>query len=82
VRRRLHVHVAPRGEDGIFGPVATLGYKANGAADVNSAAAETRPTLSWDGTTLYFGSTLPGGGSSTDHYVTTREKVRRTIDAV
>ena len=42
---------------------------------VNSAAAETRPSLSWDGTTLYFGSTKPGGEGSSDHYVTTRERL-------
>jgi len=41
--------------------------------DVNSAnGAETRPSLSWDGNTLYFGSTRPGGDGSADHYVTTR----------
>jgi hypothetical protein len=39
--------------------------------NVNSAAAETRPSLSWDGRTLYFGSTRPGEGLS-DIYVTTR----------
>ena len=39
---------------------------------VNSAASETRPSLSWDGMMLYFGSTRPGEGSS-DIYVTTRE---------
>jgi WD40-like Beta Propeller Repeat len=40
---------------------------------VNSATgAETRPSLSWDGTTLYFGSTRPGGEGAADHYVTTR----------
>jgi Tol biopolymer transport system component len=37
---------------------------------VNSAFGETRPSLSWDGTTLYFGSTRFGGQS--DVYVTTR----------
>lgn len=37
--------------------------------DVNSAASETRPSLSWDGHTLYFGSTRAG---SSDIYVTTR----------
>jgi WD40-like Beta Propeller Repeat len=42
--------------------------------DVNSAlGAETRPSLSWDGTTLYFGSTRPGGEGMADHYMTTRE---------
>ncbi len=51
----------------------------SGAADlggnVNGAAAETRPSLSWDGTTLYFGSTRSGGGAEgdADHYVTTRD---------
>ena len=48
----------------------------NLGAAVNSAAgAETRPSLSWDGTTLYFGSTRPGGEGSADHYVTTRERL-------
>jgi len=42
--------------------------------DVNSTAADTRPSLSWDGTELYFGSTRTGGGAEgdSDHYVTTR----------
>ena len=49
---------------------------ANLGPNVNSAAgAETRPSLSWDGTTLYFGSTRPGGEGSTDHYVTTRDRL-------
>ena len=42
---------------------------------VNSSAADTRPSLSWDGTTLYFGSTRAGGEGDSDHYVTTRERV-------
>ena len=44
--------------------------------EVNSTAAETRPSLSWDGTTLYFGSTRAGGGAegSSDHYVSTRAR--------
>lgn len=37
---------------------------------VNSAFGETRPSLSWDGTTLYFGSTRVG--TQSDIYVTTR----------
>jgi WD40-like Beta Propeller Repeat len=49
----------------------------SGAADlgasVNSAASETRPSLSWEGTTLYFGSTRPGGDGDSDHYVTKRD---------
>jgi hypothetical protein len=45
-------------------------------AEVNSPAAETRPSLSWDGTTLYFGSNRPpGGGLDSDHYVTKRAPV-------
>jgi hypothetical protein len=45
--------------------------------NVNSAAgAETRPSLSWDGTKLYFGSTRPGGDGMADHYVTTRERLK------
>jgi hypothetical protein len=39
---------------------------------VNSAAPDTRPSLSWDGTTLYFGSGRAGGEGDSDHYVTTR----------
>jgi hypothetical protein len=40
---------------------------------VNTAANETRPALSWDGTTLYFGR-APGPEGSTDIFVTTRER--------
>jgi Tol biopolymer transport system component len=42
---------------------------------VNSPASETRPSLSWDGTTLYFGSTRAGGDGDSDHYVTTRARL-------
>lgn len=42
---------------------------------VNSAAADSRPSLSWDGATLYLGSTRPGGEGSSDVYVTTRERL-------
>ena len=46
----------------------------NLGSNVNSAnGAETRPSLAWDGTTLYFGSTRPGGEGMADHYMTTRE---------
>ena len=41
----------------------------------SSTGAETRPSLSWDGTTLYFGSTRPGGEGSSDHHVTTRQRL-------
>jgi hypothetical protein len=43
--------------------------------NVNSAAAETRPSPTWDGTTLYFGSTRPGGEGGSDIYVTTRVRL-------
>jgi hypothetical protein len=42
---------------------------------VNTAAAETRPSLTWDGTTLYFGSTRPTGEGNTDVYVTHRQRL-------
>ena len=41
---------------------------------VNSSAAETRPSLSWDGTTLYFGSTRTTGEANI--YVSSRDQVR------
>ena len=43
--------------------------------NVNSSAFETRPSLSWDGMTLVFGSTRAGGEGSNDIYMTTRAKV-------
>lgn len=45
----------------------------NLGADINSPASETRPSLSWDGTRLYLGSSRAG---SSDIYVTTRESAR------
>ena len=42
---------------------------------VNSAADDTRPSLSWDGTTLYFGSGRLGGDGLNDIYVTTRQRL-------
>lgn len=45
----------------------------NLGANVNTAAGETRPSVSWDGTSLVFGSTRPGGEGSTDIYITTRQ---------
>lgn len=52
----------------------------NLGANVNSAAGESRPSLSWDGTTLYFGSARPGGEGQSDIHVTTRAR-RRGSDA-
>jgi hypothetical protein len=43
--------------------------------NVNSAANETRPFLSWGGTILYFGSTRPGVEGLGDIFLTTRSKV-------
>jgi hypothetical protein len=40
--------------------------------EVNSAAAEHRPTLAADGHRLHFGSTRPGGEGSSDIYVVSR----------
>jgi hypothetical protein len=52
-------------------------------APINSSANESRATLSWDGLTMYFGSTRAGSelnpnGSccSNDIYVTTRQKLK------
>lgn len=51
----------------------------NLGAAVNTAAGESRPSLSWDGTTLYFGSTRNSAASS-DIYLTTREPLRGGSD--
>jgi hypothetical protein len=51
-------------------PTGAWGAPHNLGSNVNSSAGETRPSLSWDGTTLYFGSTRVGGQS--DIYVTSR----------
>jgi hypothetical protein len=48
-----------------------LGPAVNGT----TTSSETRPSLSWDGTTLYFGSNRAGGEGDADHYVTTRENL-------
>jgi hypothetical protein len=45
----------------------------NLGTNVNSDQSETRPSLSWDGRTLYFGRTPPAGPPG-DVWVTTREK--------
>lgn len=48
----------------------------NLGAAVNTSSGEFRPSLSFDGTTLYFHSNRPGSYGSVDIYVTTRQKVR------
>ncbi len=47
----------------------------NLGGDVNSTANDLRASLSWDATTLYFGSTRAGGEGSQDLFVTTRPKL-------
>lgn len=47
----------------------------NLGAVVNSANGDQRPSLSWDGTALYFMSARPGGSGGTDLYVATRAKL-------
>lgn len=57
-------------------PLDAWSAPANLGAVVNSNAGETRPSLSWDGLSLYFGSTRPGGeNNSSDIYVTTRQRL-------
>lgn len=43
--------------------------------DVNSPAADTRPSLSADGMTLYFGSTIATGEGASDVYASTRQRL-------
>jgi len=45
----------------------------NLGTSVNTSASESRPSLSWDGETLYFGR-APAAGGPGDVYVTTRSK--------
>lgn len=56
-------------------PTGTWSVPENLGATVNSSAGETRPSVSWDGTTLYFGSTREGGEGASDIYMTTRARV-------
>jgi Tol biopolymer transport system component len=43
--------------------------------NVNSAASETRPSLSWDGTMLLFGTTRPGVDGVSDIFYATRQRL-------
>ncbi len=45
----------------------------NLGSNVNSAASESRPSLSWDGTMLLFGTTRPGVEGASDIFYTTRD---------
>jgi Tol biopolymer transport system component len=47
----------------------------NPGVDVNSSANDLRASLSWNATTLYFGSTRAGGEGNQDLYLTTRPKL-------
>jgi hypothetical protein len=53
------------------GPNDSWSTPENLGGNVNTAAGETRPSLSWDGGTLYFGR-APGLPSTADIFVTTR----------
>lgn len=51
-----------------------FGAPVNLGPGINTAAAETRPSPSWDGTMLYFGSTRPGVEGVADIFVVTRQR--------
>jgi hypothetical protein len=55
------------------GPKGPWSAPVNIGAAVNTGANETRPSLSWDGTTLYFGR-APGLPPTADIFVATRER--------
>lgn len=50
--------------------------EATHVANVNSAAGESRASLSWDGSMMVFGSGRAGGEGMADIYVTTRQRAR------
>ena len=56
------------------GTSATWSTPVNLGSNVNSTAADSRPSISWDGTTLHFGSARAGGEGSSDIYITTRQR--------
>ncbi len=51
----------------------------NLGAPINSAAAESRPSLSRGGDRLYFGSTRPGGQGNSDVYVSTHDGAQAPV---
>lgn len=53
--------------------VAAWSTPVNLGPNVNSAANETRPSLSWDAKTLIFGTTRPGVEGVSDIYYSTRD---------
>jgi len=84
------IYVSERAEQGGFGPASPVGQDVyvstrerldqpwstptNLGTAVNTAANETRPSLSWDARTLYFGR-APGPEGMSDIYVSTREEL-------
>lgn len=56
----------------VSAPWGNLQHLTTGATEINSSAAESRGSFSWDGTMLLFGSTRAG---STDIYVSYRDKL-------
>jgi len=56
-------------------PNAPWSAPANLGSAINSSGSETRPSLSWDGTSLYFGSNRTGTEGSGDIYVSTRRRL-------
>ena len=69
-----------RGQNKLSGTIRPAGNKnaalpilaATLLADVSSTAADTRASLSWDGSMMVFGSARTGGEGMADIYVTTR----------
>lgn len=56
-------------------PMSSWGTPVNLGQNVNTAYAESRPSLSWDATVLYFGSTRPLGDGDADTYVSYRARL-------
>jgi hypothetical protein len=49
---------------------------------LNSTASETRASLSWDGSTLFFGSTRPGSEGQADIYISSRAAIPEPTSGV
>lgn len=68
----IWVATRENGGDSWSQPV-NVGNLGGPSEQVNTSASETRPSLAWDGETLYFGR-APAAGGPSDVYVATREK--------
>ena len=68
------IFVSRLGRDGTFGP-------AERVAELNSAASEQRPGISYDGREMYFTSNRPGSVGLTDIWVFDASGARRAVDA-